>query len=74
VCVARVAESRDVYRVLVGFPEGRITLGRLRLKWEDNIKMDLPEVGCWGTDWIDLAQDRDRWRTVVNAVMNIRAP
>jgi len=59
---------------LVGFPEGKITLGRLRRKWKDNSKVDLPEVGCWSTDWIDLAQDRERWRTVVSAVMNLRAP
>jgi hypothetical protein len=57
----------------VGRPEGRQPLGRPRRRWEDNMKMDLQEVG-WGMDWIELAQDRDRWRAVVNAVMNLRAP
>jgi hypothetical protein len=57
----------------VGIPEGRRPLGRLRLRWEDNIKMDLQKVQ-WGMDWIELTQDRDRWRAVVNAVMNIRVP
>jgi hypothetical protein len=54
-------------------PEGRTPLGRPRRSWEDNIKIDLQEVG-WGMDWIELAQDRDRWRTLVNAVMNLRVP
>ena len=72
--VARVAESRGVYRVLVGIPEGKIPLRRLRHKWEDNIVMDLPEVGCWGMDCIELAQDRYRWRAVVNVVMHLQAP
>ena len=66
-------EKRDAYRVLVGKPEGRRPLGRPRHRWEDNIKVDLLEVG-WGIDWIDLAQDRDRWRALVNAVMNLRVP
>ena len=56
--VARMGESRGVYRVLVGKPEGKIPLGKPRRWWEDNIKLDLQEVGCWGMDWIDLAQDR----------------
>ena len=56
----------------MGKPEGKRQLGRPRLRWEDNIKMDLQEVGCGGMDWIELAQDRDRWRTLVNAVMNLR--
>jgi len=63
-----------VYRVLVGKPEGKRPLGRPRRTWEDNIKMDLQEVGCGGMDWIKLAQDRDRWLALVNAVMNLRVP
>ena len=63
-----------MYRVLVGKPEGKRSLGRPELRWEDNIKMDLQEVGCWGMDWIRLAQDRDRWLALVNAVMNLRVP
>ena len=58
----------------MGKPEGRRPLGRARRKWEDNIKMDLQEVGCVGMDWIDLAQDRDRWRALVNPVMKLRVP
>jgi hypothetical protein len=57
----RIAESRGVYRFLVGKPKGKKRLGRLRRIWDDNIKMDLQEVGCGGMDWIELAQDRDRW-------------
>jgi hypothetical protein len=72
--VARMGEDRDVYRVLVGKPERRRLLGRPRRKWEDNINMDLQEVGCGGTDLIELAQDRNRWRVLVNAVMNFRVP
>jgi len=64
----------DVYRVLVGKPERKITLGRPRRRWEDNIKMDFQEVGCGGMDWIELAQNRDRWRGLVTAVMNLRVP
>ena len=60
--MARMGEGRDVHRVLVGKPEGKRPLGRPRRRWEDNIKKDLREVGYWGMDWIDLAQDRDRWR------------
>jgi len=63
-----------VYMVFVGKPEEKVPLGRPRLKWEDNIKMDLQEVECGGMDWIELAQDRDRWRALVNAVMNLRVP
>jgi len=70
--VERMGERRGVYRVLVGKPEGKRSLGRPRRRWEDNIKMDLQEVGCEGMDWIELAQDRDRWRALVNAVMNLR--
>jgi len=65
-----MGEKRDVYRVLVGKPEGRKPLGRPRRRWEDSIKMHLQEVGCGGMDWIELPQDRYRWRAVVNAVMN----
>ena len=61
-------------RVLVGKPEGRRPLGRLRSRWEDNIKMNLQEVGCGGMDWIELAQGRDRCRALVNVVMNLRVP
>ena len=61
-------------RVLVGKPEGKRPLGRPTLKWEDNIKMDLQEVGCGGMDWIDLATDMDRWCALVNPVMNLRVP
>ena len=66
--------GRDVYWVLVGKPEGKRPLGRTKRRWEDNIKMDLQEVGCGGVDWIELAQDRNRWRAFVNAVMNLRVP
>ena len=70
--VARMGERRDVYRVLVGKPEGKSPLGRPRHRWEDNIKMDLQEVGCGGMNWIELAQERDRWWALLNAVMNLR--
>jgi hypothetical protein len=63
-----------VYRVLVGKPEGKRPLGRHRHRWEDNTKLNLQEVGCVGIDWIKLAQDRDRWRALVNVVMNRRVP
>jgi len=72
--VARIGKGRGVYRVLVGKPEGRRPLGRPRRRWVDNISMDLQEVGCGYMDWIGLAQDRDRWRTLVSAVMNPRVP
>jgi hypothetical protein len=72
--VAHMGEERGVYRVLVGKPEGRRPLGRPRRRWVDNIRMDLQEVGCAHVDWIGLAEDRDRWRTLVSAVMNLRVP
>jgi len=72
--VARMGEERWVYRVLVGKLEGRRPLGRPRRRWVDNIRMDLQEVGCVYIDCIGLAQDRDRWRTLVSAVMNLRDP
>ena len=67
-----MGERRGVHRVLLGKPEGKRPLGRPRRRWEDDIKMDLQEVGCGGMDWIDLGQDRDRWWALVNAVMNLR--
>jgi hypothetical protein len=70
--VARMGEERNVYRVWVGMPEGKRPLERPRRRWEDGIKMDLREIGCRGVEWIHPAQDRDRWRAVVNAVMNLR--
>jgi len=72
--VARMGEGRDVYRVLVGKPEGKRPLGRPRHRWEDNIKMDLREVGGYCGDWMQLAQDRDSWRALVSTVMNFRVP
>jgi hypothetical protein len=65
-------EGRNMNRDLAGKPEGKRSLGTPRHRWEDNIKMDLQEVGCGGMDWIELAQDRDRWRALVNAVMNLQ--
>ena len=71
---ARMELSRNAYRVLVGKPEGNRPLGRPRRIWEDNIKMDLKEIGCDAGNWIDLAEDRDQWRAYVWAVMNLRVP
>ena len=67
-----MGERRGVYRVLVGKPEGKRAPGKPRRRWEDNIKMGLKEVGCGGMDWIELAHDRDRWRALMNAAMNLR--
>ena len=72
--VARMGERRGVYRVLVGKSEGKRPLGRLRRRWDDNIKIDIQKVWCGGMDWFDLAQDRDSLQTLVNAVMKFRAP
>jgi len=72
--VAHMGEERGVYRVLVGKPEGSRPLGRPRHRWADNIRTDLQEVGCVYMDWIGLAQDRDRWRKLVSAEMNLRVP
>jgi hypothetical protein len=66
--------KRNAYRILVGIPEGRRPLGRPRRRWVDNVKMDLREIGWDGTDWIDLPQDRDHWRALVNPVMSLRVP
>jgi hypothetical protein len=68
-----MGENRGAYRILVGRPEGRRPLGRPRRRWEDNLKMDLQEVG-WGMDWIELAQDTEKQRALLNAVMNLRVP
>jgi hypothetical protein len=70
--VARMGEERKVYKVLVGKPEGKRPLGKPRRRWEDGVRIDLGEIGLGGVDWIRLAQDRDQWRVVVSAVMNLR--
>ena len=72
--IVRMGEERGAYRVLVGKPEGRRPLGGSRRRWVDNIRMDIQDVGCGYMDWIGLAQDRERWRTLVSAVMNLRVP
>jgi hypothetical protein len=69
-----MGEVRGAYNILVGRPEGRRSLGRPRRRWEDKIKMDLREIGFRDVDWIRWAQDRDRWRALVNVVMNLRVP
>ena len=72
--MARMGEESGAYRVLLGKTERKRSLGRSRRRWVDNIRMDLQEVGCGYMDWIGLVQDRDRWRTLVSAVMNFRVP
>jgi hypothetical protein len=72
--VAQMGEKRNMYRLLVGKPEGKRPLGRPRWRWVDNIRMDLGEVGWGDVDWIGLVQDRDKWRALVNLVMNLRGP
>jgi hypothetical protein len=67
-------EGRGIYRVLAGKSEGMGRLGKLRRRWEDNIKTDLQQLGCGCMDWIELAQAKDRWRAIVNTVMNLRVP
>jgi hypothetical protein len=69
-----MGEIRNEYKILVGKPEGKRPLGRPRRRWEDNIRMDLGEIGWEGVDWIHLAQDRDQWRALVNTVMNFQVP
>jgi hypothetical protein len=70
--VARMGEKRNAYRILMGMPEGKRPLGRPRRRWVDNIKIDLREIGWDGVDWVDMAQDRDQWRALVNTVLNLR--
>jgi hypothetical protein len=72
--VERIGEKRNAYRVLVGKPEGKRPIGGPRSRWVDNIEMDLKEIGWDGVDWIELAQDRDQWRALVDTVMNLRVP
>jgi hypothetical protein len=72
--VARMGEVRGAYNILVGRPDGRRPLGRRRRRWEDNIKMDLKEIGFGDVDWSHWAQDRDRWRALLNTVINLRVP
>jgi hypothetical protein len=69
-----MGERKGVYGVLLRIPEGKRPFGRPWSRWEDNVKMDLQEVGCGGMDWIELAQERDRWRALVSAAMNLRVP
>jgi hypothetical protein len=72
--VVRMGENRNAYRILVGMPEGKRPLGRPRHRWVDNTKMDLREIGWYGVDWIDMAQDRDQLRALLNTVLNLRVP
>ena len=74
VLVGFMGERRDICRVLVGNPEGMRPLGRLRLRWEDDLKMDFQELGCGGMDWVEMAQERGRWWAPVNVVLNLRVP
>jgi hypothetical protein len=69
--VARIGDNRNAYRIFIGKTEGKIPQGRPRRMWEDNIKMDVREIGWGGMDWIDLVQNRDRWRALVSTVMNV---
>jgi hypothetical protein len=69
-----MGERTGIHKIMMGKPEGKTPLGRPTHRWEDNIKMDLQEVGCGGMDWIELAQDRERWQALVNAVMNLQVP
>jgi hypothetical protein len=72
--VARMGEKRNAYKILVGKPEGKRPLGRRSRRWVDNIKMDLREIGWESVEWMDIAQERDQWRTLVNMVLNLRFP
>ena len=72
--IAHMGEVRGMHRILVGKPQGKRPLGRPRCRWEDNIKMNLKEVGCGGMDWIELVQDMDSWRALVNPVINLQVP
>jgi hypothetical protein len=67
-------QKKNAYRILVGKPEGKRPVGRPRCRWVDNVKMDLTEMGLGGMDWIELAQDRDQWRALVNKLRNLRVP
>jgi hypothetical protein len=73
-CSTNGGNKRNAYRISVGKPEGRRPLGRPRRRWMDNIKMDLREIGWDGMDWINLAEDRDKWKALVNTVINLRVP